>query len=375
MHRVVAVVLVVAMSQLVAACSGSRPANAPAPTPASSQGSTPLPTHVSAAANAFLARYVTSDGRALRHDQGDDVVSEGQAYGMLIAELANRPDLVRTIWTWTQAHLQRPDSLLAFHANASGTILDDQSAADADVLTSYALLRYDGPDQGRLHDDGKRVATAVLDVETTDVAGAPVIVAGPWAKATDPPTVNPSYWMPSVFAALAHLGDDQRWQWAATTAVELVRDATGAGRSLPTNWAQLDGGRLVPITDPGGPAPALYGLDAARLPVWFGTACTADARQLAVSWWHNALSRDDHAADLALTVGGAPLDEQTNPLPLLAAAAAADAAGDTAATGTLLTRAAQQSRKNPTYYGDAWLALGSALIDRSLDPCQEATDG
>jgi endoglucanase len=33
----------------------------------------------------FLDHYVEGDGRVVRRDEGGDVVSEGQAYGMLIA--------------------------------------------------------------------------------------------------------------------------------------------------------------------------------------------------------------------------------------------------------------------------------------------------
>jgi hypothetical protein len=40
-------------------------------------------------------------------------------------------------------------------------------------------------------------------------------------------------------------------------------------------------GRLSAIPAPDGSAPIQYGLDAARLPIWFSTACTDDARRLA----------------------------------------------------------------------------------------------
>ena len=69
-------------------------------------------------------RYVTSDGRVIRHDQGGDIVSEGQAYGMLLAEVAERPALVRTIWSWTSAHLGRSDGLFAWHATGTGRVED-----------------------------------------------------------------------------------------------------------------------------------------------------------------------------------------------------------------------------------------------------------
>src|SRR4051794_5104300 len=82
-----------------------------------SDGTAPAapPIRPSVAAERFLERYVTPDGRVIRRDQGGDIVSEGQAYGMLIAELAGRSATVRTIWSWTKAHLRRADGLLQYH--------------------------------------------------------------------------------------------------------------------------------------------------------------------------------------------------------------------------------------------------------------------
>jgi endo-1,4-beta-D-glucanase Y len=353
--------LVAAMSLAATGCGSSSPS--------------PAPTTSVTGTNAFLDRYVAADGRVLRHDQGGDIVSEGQAYAMLIAETADRPRLVRTIWAWTIAHLRRPDGLLKYHATGSGDILDDQSASDADVLAAYALLRYRGPDAARLDAAGKHLAAAVLRVETISADSGPVVVAGPWATQTAPPTVNPSYLMPSVYAALGVLTGDERWQRAATTAELLVNGLTHDGQQLPTDWAQLANGRLTAAAEPGGGAPVQYGLDAARLPLWFGTACSQAARSLAAGWWHAGLSRPARAAAIALAPDGRPTDRARNPMPLMAAAAAASAAGDQQAVRVLRDHAAALARSRPTYYGDAWLALGGALLDGVLDPCQEATDG
>jgi endoglucanase len=333
------------------------------------------PTRNSSAADSFLDRYVTSDGRVLRRDQGGDIVSEGQAYGMLIAEMANRPSTVRDIWSWTNAHLRRRDGLLMSHTDGSGRVEDSQPAADADTLAAYALLRYSGPDQDALHNAGRQLAAAVLDGETSTVGGVPVVLAGPWAKAMSPPVANPSYWMPAVYTALARFTGDHRWNQAATAAISMVRTVTDNGQRLPTDWVQVTSQGLVPIPNPDGAEPVQYGLDAARLPMWLGTACNTDARRLAAHWWTNVLSRDDRAADLALSPTGQQINQETNPLPLLAAAAAARAAGDTAASQGLRSRADEQSRKTPTYYGDAWLALGAGLLDHTLDPCQESNGG
>src|SRR5579875_560781 len=66
-------------------------------------------------AAAFLATYVTTDGRVVRPDQGGDTVSEGQAYALLIAEASGDAARFATVWNWTRTHLLRPDGLLAWH--------------------------------------------------------------------------------------------------------------------------------------------------------------------------------------------------------------------------------------------------------------------
>jgi hypothetical protein len=39
-----------------------------------------------------------------------------------IAEVAQKPSLVRTIWSWTADHLGRQDGLFAGHATGDGQI-------------------------------------------------------------------------------------------------------------------------------------------------------------------------------------------------------------------------------------------------------------
>jgi endoglucanase len=320
----------------------------------------------------FLRDYVSADGAVVRHDQGNDIVSEGQAYGMLVAEVAGKRALARTIWDWTKAHLPGKHGLVASRADSNGQVQDANSAADADVLIAYALLRYGGTDASTLHADGRRLADAVLGAESVTVGGRPVIVAGPWA--TSPPRVDPSYWMPSVFRALAHYTGDQRWQQAADIALDLLAQVTSDGRQLPPDWAQLDGGRLVPIAAPSGGAPVQYGLDAARLPLWLAAGCTDHERRLAADWWR-LLSAGDTANYLALSLTGQPISQAEHPLPMLAGAAAARAAGDTAASESLRVRANDLAGAHPTYYGDAWLALGAALFNGDLDLCADMSAG
>ena len=97
--------------------------------------------------------------------------------------------------------------------------------------------------------------------------------------------------MPGVFEALARFTGDGRWTRAAASAVAAIRDLTGDGRRLPPDWAVLFGGRLLATPGPGQGPGVRYGLDAARLPVWFATACGPSARRLTAAWWRNVLHR------------------------------------------------------------------------------------
>lgn len=377
--RVVALVLVeLALAVSVTGCGESHSPRSAPNAGGTVQASASEPESTAAAPSAattaaaahFLTGYVTSDGRVIRHDQGGDIVSEGQAYAMLVAEVAGRPALVRTIWSWTRAHLQRPDGLFAWHATGQGQVLSQQSATDADVLIAYALLRYRGADQAALRRAGRGVAEAVLANESVTLPdGAPLLVAGPWAKTTSPPTVDPSYLMPGVFDALATLTGDGRWRRAAVAAVATIANLTGGGRRLPPDWAQLSDGRLHPIAAPDGSAGVQYGFDAARLPLWFATACDPRAWTLAASWWRNVLGTGDRSGPQALGLSGATIDPAGSPLTLLAGAAAATAAGAHGAANDLRTRAQALALQSPTYYGAAWAALGAALLERSIAPC------
>lgn len=318
-------------------------------------------------ATAFLAQYVLPDGRVTRPDQGGDSVSEGQAYGLLLAEAAGRPDVFGRVWQWTRVHLQLPTGLFAYHANAAGRVLSAQPASDADLLIAWALLRYQGSGAASFHQAGQQVAAAVLAGEVTSgPGGTSILAAGPWATGR-PATLDPSYWALPALTSLAQLTGNPQWQQLAYGAVALTDQLTADGRKLPPDWAALTpAGTLTPVPAPNGSeTQAEYGLDAQRTVLWFAASCEPQARELASRWW-TLLRRPGRAKALALGPGGAILNRATNPLPLTAAAAAAQAAGQPGARRQLLQSAAAQQRSHRTYYGGAWAALAPALLSGAL---------
>jgi endo-1,4-beta-D-glucanase Y len=323
------------------------------------------------AAARFLADYTRPDGQVVRPDQGGDTVSEGQAYGMLLAEAAGDHAAFRRIWQWTRSHLRLGNGLFAWHAGATGTVVSQQPASDADLLIAWALLRYQGPGAASWHRDGHQVAAAILAHEVTTGPGrVPVLAAGPWATGR-PASLDPSYWSLTAMEGLAHLTGRPEWRAMAAGAVSLTRRLTRNGRLLLPDWAELTAaGALRAEPAPNGSQPQTqYGLDAQRTVVWFAASCNPRARALAARLWP-MLRQKGRAQALALRPDGTILNPGPAVLPLVAAAAAARAAGNGPAVQQLLRQAGAQQHAYPTYYGGAWNALGTVLLTtKSLSSC------
>jgi hypothetical protein len=311
------------------------------------------------AARRFLDRYVADDGRVVRHDQGGDTVSEGQAYALLLSAAIGDRERFDLVWRWTEANLQRPDGLLAWHW-ADGRVVDPEPASDADLDAARALLLAGE----RFHDraywgEGIRIGSGILTLETVGTARGRVLVAGPWAR-VPPVTINPSYVAPRSYAELYAATGDQQWADVARTGRDHVRALTLAG--LPPDWAHLDAAVGARAAQPplGSAAPGAvdsseagtdvkFGLDAARVPIRFAEDCDPAGRELAARLWHGLRSR----------TGSHPLDH-------VAAAAAAHAAGDRKRRDDLLDAAERRERDRPSYYGAAWVALGRVLLTTEL---------
>jgi endoglucanase len=350
---VLAVVLAVAATGNGSGGDGGRPT---AGDPGADGGG---PSAAGTAADDFLAGYVEPDGRVVRHDQGGDTVSEGQAYALLVAAAVGDEGRFDAVWSWTRDHLQRDDGLFAWRWQ-DGEIADAAPAADADIDLASALVagaaRFDEP---ALTDDARRIADAVLDHETATVDGDAVLVAGPWAA--DERIVNPSYAARCDHADLARLTGDDRWRDVGDQGLEQV-GAFVADGDLPPDWAALDGdGAALPIAGPDRQdGPGRYGLDAARIPARL-SACPA-GREVAARMWEQLQGLDGDGAAVAYSLDGRPVDEGRHPLGLVGAAAAARAAGEDGEAARLFAEAAQLEDRQPSYYGAAWLAIGEAVL-------------
>ncbi len=316
--------------------------------------------------HSFLAEYVAPDGRVIRRDQGGDTVSEGQAYGMLLAVAMDDKARFDSIWGWTRSHLQQPDGLLASRW-AGGHVVSARPAADADLDAAQALVlaseRF-GPSSYR--GQGVAIARDVLGSETAAPASPGstlALVAGSWAR--DPVVVNPSYFSPRAYADLARADRDPRWSVLASSSRTIVSQLIAGGRSLPPDWATTAGsatGTARAIGSPGNPFASVQptsSFDAVRVAIRYAASCNRADRRLAAALWPNY--RRDPGRD-AYRLDGCPDDFLLHAVSFVAAAAAARAAGDRAESTRLLARAQAENDQHPSYYGTAWIALGRVML-------------
>ncbi len=319
---------------------------------------TPSGDPVVRSATAFLDAYV-QDGRVVRSDQGGDTVSEGQAYGMLLALVADDEDRFDQIWDWTTANLQREDLLLSWRWD-DGSVVDDAPASDADLDAARALVlageRFGREDLTR---DGTDLGEALLDTMTAQTDLGRILLPGPWATAS-PHAYNPSYASPAAYSILATATGDPRWDELAAGS----RDATAAlldANALPTNWATVSASGDVAIAGGAdGQGEPADGYDAARVALRYAESCVEDDTALAARI-ASALPRGEELP-AELDSGSGALTTDTHAIAYAARSAALAADGDARAALRDLTRMTATADRTPTYYGDAWNALTEAML-------------
>ena len=337
----------VAVTLVAAACSG------PAAEPDADSTADAV-----VAATSFLDRYV-DEGRVVRTDQGGDTVSEGQAYGLLLAVAADDEARFDEIWDWTTENLQRDDLLLAWQWQ-DGTVVDDQPASDADLDAARALvLAGDAFGRDDLRDDGVALGDALLDEMTAETDLGRILLPGPWATAS-PHAYNPSYASPAAYAVMADASGDPRWGELATGS-RAVTEALLDANALPTNWATVatDGSVAIAGSAGGGGEPG-YGYDATRTPIRYSESCDPADRSLAARIAAALPADDPLPAELDSGAGAVTSDQHAVAYAARAAAYAAD--GQTDAAQADLTRMREMATTTQTYYGDAWSALAAVML-------------
>lgn len=312
----------------------------------------------------FASRYLRPDGRVATGGGGAATYSEGEGYAMLLEVASGDRGRFAQAWHWSEKHLMQPDGLLAWDWQAGRVVnADSASDADLDIATALVLAGRRWPGQG-YRSAGIRYAAAILARETVQVGGQTWLVAGPWAL-TPPYYVDLSYFDPAAYAVLGRATGNPRWKALASSSVAALEEDTSGGTKLPSDWATLGSSGFATPAPPKGGSSVVYGYDAFRVLVRQADTCSTsrgtrlDARLL-------PLARGSGDGGGAYTQSGKVAEAGgPNPLYLVAIAGAAKAAGRTSLTHRYLEEATREAAAHPSYYLDAWVALGWWMLTTS----------
>lgn len=324
----------------------------------------------------FKRDFVSADGRVIDVGSADErTVSEGQAYGLFFALVANDRAAFDALLRWTEDNLAQGDLsarlpawLWGRAADGAWRVLDANAASDADLWLAYALL-----EAGRLWRErsytarGALLAKRVLDEETATLPGLGlVLLPGPtgFRPARDAWRLNPSYSPPQAIRGIgAHVPDDARWARLAAGVGRVLTDS--APRGFAPDWALYRAGRGF---EPDAETHAASAYNAIRVYLWAGMLDAGDplARPLVAHFAPFAEHVAAHGAPPeavdATTGAAAPRDGNAG----FSAAAVPflEARGERASADAQLARVARLERETASgYYANVLTLFGLGWRD------------
>jgi endo-1,4-beta-D-glucanase Y len=234
--------------------------------------------------------YIRDDGRVVDDGQQGISHSEGQGYGMILAEAADDRATFDRVWSWTHSHLQvRQDALLAWKWDPEiDGVVDMNNATDGDLLVVWALLRaarrWEIP---AYHSEAREIAQDIQSQLIVETSNGPVLLPGVSGFIHDGAvTINLSYWIFPALTELAGLEPDGPWAALKKSGLNLLDVARFGEQALPADW-------LV-MSDPPAPSPLFpnrFGFEALRIPLyvnWDGVTVHPALDALATFWGRDA---------------------------------------------------------------------------------------
>jgi len=229
---------------------------------------------------AYRKAFLAVDGRVV--DTGNNGIShsEGQGYGMLLAQYAGDRRSFELLWHWTKNNLQiRDDHLFAWKYLPEKGIDDLNNATDGDILIAWALLqagqrwkKYEYLSASReIINDIRKILVRVWQGKMILLPGESGFEEG------DCFIVNPSYWIYPALDAFQKVDSSPVWKELADDGIKLQKIARFGIFKLPPDWFALkEKPRLSIKFSP------RFGYDAIRIPLymyWYDALSAAEAEK------------------------------------------------------------------------------------------------
>jgi endoglucanase len=242
----------------------------------------------------FRSDFLVADGRIVDTGNGGISHSEGQGYGLILAQAADDREAFDLIWKWTQANLKRPaDSLFAwrYDPRSTPTVTDPNNATDGDILIAWALLRaakrWGDADYLKTSQD---VRASILRLLVKPIGKRSVLLPGVQGfEVGDHVIVNPAYYIWPALDAFEAEDGQPIWGDIIQGGLELLQEARFGPHGLTPDWIELTPARKVfPAT---GHEPR-FGFDAVRVPLYLAWTSRSQMVEPFKTYWRPLLTAD-----------------------------------------------------------------------------------
>jgi endo-1,4-beta-D-glucanase Y len=251
--------------------------------------------------NAWKTAYVENcgtDKARVKFDDPSMTVSEGIAYGMLLAAYAADKDLFDRLWAYYK-NFRNSNGVMHWKISGCNSVNQQNGATDAELDAAMALIVASkqwttSTTPHNYKTDGVALINAIKNKETN--ADGTFENGDMWKPACR----NPSYQAPAYARAfkkfMAENGSNQDafWDNVATKTEALLSANAHATSGLNTNWCTPAGPPSSSCSG-SGTAPDKFGYDACRAPwrqgvdvIWWGTTATGNVPTVvnrAVDFW------------------------------------------------------------------------------------------
>ena len=231
---------------------------------------------------AFQRGFI-EQGRVVDRTTDGRTVSEGQAYAMFFALVANDRPQFDALLAWTERELangslatQLPSWKWGVRADGSRGVLDPNSASDADLWIAYNLLEAARLWRVPAYRQLGRSVLALVDKHSVVriTAGPTLLLPGPqgFALADGSYRLNPSYYVPAQLLRFA--AEDREGPWSRLYDDYLAMTKAIAPLGRMPDWLAWQNGqwRADPLQGGNG------SYDAIRCYLWAGLGAGRDAR-------------------------------------------------------------------------------------------------
>jgi len=202
--------------------------------------------------NVYKAHFMAADGRIVDWNSEGRTTSEGQAYALFFALVANDRASFDLVLKWSQDNLAKgnlqenlPSWLWKRTPTGDWGVADENSASDADLWMAYTLIQ-----AGRLWQEpsylslGRAMAQHIANDEVVAIKGSGLLLL-PGAKgfrsAGGVLFANPSYEPLQLLAGLAAVFPDGPWSNLIESEPYLVSANVGHGFAM--DWVRFKPGR------------------------------------------------------------------------------------------------------------------------------------